>query len=84
MLSTGTDSQVQNPARKAVEDKVTAEVTAEVTALDNLTDAQRELVLGIALGYARNHGTRVVDGRLLDVPHYQNIANHVRFNNPKV
>jgi hypothetical protein len=79
MLSTGTDSQVLN-ARKAVEDKI----TAEVNALDNLTDAQRELVLGIALGYARNHGTRVVDGRLLDAPHYQNIANHVRFNNPKV
>ena len=71
MLSTGSE------VAKA---EVVEKITAEVNALENLTDAQHELVLGIAVGYARNHGTRVVDGRLVDAPHYQNIANHVRFN----
>ena len=71
MLSTGSE------VAKA---EVVEKITAEVNALENLTDSQRELVLGIAVGYARNHGTRVVDGRLVDAPHYHNIANHVRFN----
>jgi hypothetical protein len=71
-------------ASEVAKAEVVEKMTAEVNALDNLTAAQRELVLGIAVGYARNHGTRVVvvngERVLVDAPHYQNIANHVRFN----
>ena len=65
---------------KTIEELRAEEVTAKVNALPNLTDAQRATVLEIALSHAKSHSLAFdKEGKAIDPPHYDNIANHVRF-----
>jgi len=65
---------------KTIQQLRAEKVAAKVNALPDLTDAQRETVLGIATAYAESHSMRVDDSPAAAAtePNYAGIANHVR------